>query len=111
VKQLAQQCRPFPPILKEFYTEDADPEPSQCIKMLEALEPLFHKCFVVIDALDECDNDAQKHRQTLLQSLTALMNTNIRIFATSRTTFDDINETFAGVPKLQISADKQDLRT
>lgn len=83
VQQLTLQCQPFPVELVRFYDKNMPPDVDQCIKMLKLISSYFTKTFIIIDALDESDNDTQKHRKALLKALSELMKTNIRIFATS----------------------------
>ena len=110
VKQLALQLKSFPAILESFYDKTTPPNVDRCIQMLETVSCLFSKTFIVIDALDESDNDTQKHRKVLLGAVTKLMKTDIKIFATSRTAFEDINNTFAQAATVKISAKSEDLR-
>jgi hypothetical protein len=66
------------------------------------------RLFVVIDALDECDN---QHRSMVLQLLRQLEDIpNVRIFVTSRPYPQDIRTALSSSPQIEIKAHDSDLR-
>ncbi|KAK4691933.1 hypothetical protein P7C71_g5177, partial [Lecanoromycetidae sp. Uapishka_2] len=69
----------------------------------------FEQTFLVIDALDECDNE---HRKDLLRSLAALQKEpSVRIFLTSRPHLSqEITKKFENPLQVQIGATDHDLR-
>lgn len=69
----------------------------------------FHRAYICIDALDECDDD---HRKVLLQLLARVMPDSTRLFLTSRPSVEsDVNQ-YLGVKSpiiIQHVANKQDI--
>jgi hypothetical protein len=69
----------------------------------------FHRAYVCIDALDECDDD---HRKVLLQLLARVTTDSTRLFLTSRPSVEsDVNH-YLGVKSpiiIQHMANKQDI--
>ena len=65
--------------------------------------------FLVIDALDECDEN--RHRKAVLGFLTGLeQREHVRALITSRSTPQDIQDELQSKPKIRIEAHDEDLR-
>lgn len=64
--------------------------------------------FVVLDALDECDEN--KNRRSMLWLLQRLMSTAVRTFVTSRPHCPDINDMLTPCTQIEIEASESDIR-
>ena len=78
-------------------------------KMIYDILPSIHRLYVIIDALDECDES--RHRRTVLQLLYRIKQiANIRLFLTSRQYPHDIKAMFHIHSQIAIYAHEFDLR-
>ncbi len=69
----------------------------------------FDRVFIIIDALDECDEN--KHRKSFLELLKSLRdNSSTNLFVTSRPHPEDVKKVLEGSSKIIIKADDSDLR-
>lgn len=69
----------------------------------------FERVFVVIDALDECEE--RQHRQTFMRVLQTLRNQpKVKLFITSRPHAQDIKTAFISASQIMIEAKDSDLR-
>jgi hypothetical protein len=69
----------------------------------------IHRPYIIIDALDECDE--LRHRRTILQFIDRLKQIEtIRLLVTSRQHIHDINAAFHNHPQITIQAHDFDLR-
>jgi hypothetical protein len=113
LKQVISALPKIPPVVSQYYTgkrgREAHLSPYELEKLLiSVLEPL-PRTFIVIDALDECDE--RRHRRDMLNIIRSLRAyQNIRIFLTSRPYPSDIQSTFLNSPKINIEARDSDLR-
>ncbi|KAI9807287.1 MAG: hypothetical protein M1833_000030 [Piccolia ochrophora] len=97
IVQLSQQFKKQPGSLQLADLESA----------LARLFQEFHKSFVIIDALDECEG--VNNRKDFLQFLRSLEGTSVRVFVTSRPYLDDIKKTLSSSPHLKIEARDSDI--
>ena len=83
--------------------------PQEFEKMIHSVAEAVKRVYIVIDALDECDE--QKHRRPFLQILERFkMDKHIRLFVTSRPHLQDIRAVLEANPKIRIEAHDADLR-
>ena len=68
----------------------------------------YEKCFVVIDALDECKHQA--HREEIIRVLKDLPIEKTRIFVTSRPHTQDIKVYFKDALRVDIKASETDIK-
>ncbi|KAE8151347.1 hypothetical protein BDV25DRAFT_171564 [Aspergillus avenaceus] len=111
LKQLVQP-KDFPIALRELHTRHCErktqPTLEEVSKVLESVVPMYSKVFLVLDALDECSQDARK---VFLRELFSIQsNSNVKIFATSRLD-DEIKSLFSGAICLTIQASDHDIQT
>ena len=77
--------------------------------VLHRVASTFTQCFVVIDALDECDAN---HRLGLFNTLDNLRGRfNTRVFASSRPHLRSIEQSFKDAARIEITASDSDLQT
>lgn len=112
LKQLVLQKSRFPFLVIELY-EQLKRERTHAIaaELLETLQKLgatFDRCFLVIDALDECDG--KKHRREVLQILENLKQAHFKIFVTSRPHPHDILRLLGKETRIHVEADEADLK-
>ena len=69
----------------------------------------YEKCFIVIDALDECNN--QIHRKEIVRVLKILSTGKVRLFVTSRPHPRDIREYFENALRITIEASEADIKS
>ena len=111
LKQLA--CRVdevIPELLslyKLFRTRGKQPELTHLLEALVSASGHFQSCYVIIDALDECD---KKHRIDLLSVIGRLSEANFKVFTTSRPHPHDILRFVENIPTLTIYADTDDIK-
>jgi hypothetical protein len=92
-------------------SEDAEQQLSsrEFEKMILSVAGSVKSVYLVIDALDECDE--QKHRRSFLQILERFkMDKHIRFFVTSRSYPQDIRAALEAGPQIEIKARDADLR-
>ena len=94
---------------KQFKSKDIRPQLQDLAKTFSLVSREFERVFVVIDALDECDEG--KHRQAFIEVLhTIREQANIRILITSRPHPQDIKKAFASASQVTVEARDSDLR-
>ena len=86
LSQLSLHCVNIPPVLEDMYSSclngDRKPNFEAVLETFHQMTTAFDKTFVVLDALDECNQ-----RSELLESMERLINwddTNLRVVVTSR---------------------------
>lgn len=111
IKQLGQNHKPSLEKIQSFYEDhkkkDSRPLVKELVHLLQVIISLFSRAYVVIDALDECD-DADYSRTRLLDSLFAAQKKGLNICATSRN-FHVIEERFEDAIKWQVTPSKNDV--
>jgi hypothetical protein len=68
------------------------------------------RVFIVVDALDECQESAGSRFLAELEKLQSSSRPKVNIFATSRPNIPDIMENFKGHPWLEILASREDIQ-
>lgn len=113
LRQLLSKHRTIP---EAAWTLHAELEENGCLPNWEVLVSVFvhwlcsasGEVFLVLDALDECDEDL--NRGPILNFLGRLMRSSVRIFITSRPHSPDINEKFTPCQQITIEATEADVR-
>ncbi len=102
--------KPTSDLHHRFSVQGRQPELQDLEKALLATCGDFSKVFIVIDALDECDEN--KHRRTLMKSIAFLQqSTSVRLFVTSRFHPQDIRTAFEDALQIEVEANASDLRS
>ncbi|ETI26228.1 hypothetical protein G647_03005 [Cladophialophora carrionii CBS 160.54] len=114
VKQLAQSQNPFPSSVQALYERHRErstrPLLDELSATLHSVSSSYSKVFVVIDALDECD-DTDGSRTKLLDHLfSAQSQLGLNLFATSRS-ISAINKRFEGSLWKEIRPSHEDIFT
>ena len=112
VSQLVQQQIGLLSDVVELYKKhssmkEAPPDPADILELLERKIRCYHTVFVVIDALDECDNE-DRTGMRLFDALKCLQ-PNVRLLITSRPLPDIVKE-FENEPRIEIRAPDTDIR-
>ena len=81
---------------------------SELREAFQMLCETYERCFIVIDALDECKHQA--HRKEIVQLLKSLPRTKIRVFVTSRLHAHDIKEYFEDALRVEVEASENDIK-
>ncbi|PLN79522.1 purine and uridine phosphorylase [Aspergillus taichungensis] len=88
VRQLARKQFPFPKAVQDLYDQHKDTNSRPGLKaLLETLNSIIHsnsRTFIIIDALDECQNHKRCCDSFLSAILAAQAKTRLNLFATSR---------------------------
>jgi len=83
------------------------PSRAEYSKMLRSISNMFSQVYIVIDALDECDENSDTRRDLISEFTNDAANW--QLFCTSRH-LGDIEEIFKGTPRLEIRASDEDVR-
>lgn len=112
LRQIAARSKPLPQFLHDFYDRFKEEEPQHFMPELREafrlLRETYQRCFIVIDALDECKSQA--HRKEIVQFLNSLLGTTTRVFVTSRLHAHDIKEYFADALRVDVEATETDIK-
>lgn len=113
LRQIASQHSVLPRSLSEYYTKFKEQSRTPQLRDIENVFMdvcrSFVKVYVVVDALDECNEITC--RRHFLQFLSALQEcSNVRIFVTSRPHPEDIQHHFNAVHQIEVEASEADLR-
>lgn len=108
IRQLLHDHESIPDVLQEIYENQDDPNAAPSLKklsriLLEMCETCYSTVFLIIDALDECED---KFRWELLDILRPLPNS--RLMITSRL-LPGIEEELEGFSRLDVKANKADI--
>ena len=113
LRQLAVQKVAFPQPLVDFYERFKQDQPqnvaTELSQVFQEVCVTFDKCFIVIDALDECNG--KSHRKDVLRILSSLNLQTFRIFVTSRPHPHEIKQQFQNAERIQIEASEADLKS
>jgi Cdc6-like AAA superfamily ATPase len=109
LKQLVQKQPSMPESIKSLYERHKDvrttPSLDEILKVLYSVVANYSRVFIIIDALDECQN-----RRRLLSEIFSLqVETEVNFFATSRF-IPEIMAEFQGSMMLEIRATDEDVR-
>lgn len=104
VRQLAGQISDLPAEIEDLYEEKRQERPTldELLAVFLKISKIFVQVFVVFDALDECDQDDQRH--DLLPLFHLMGKSGINVFLTSRKHPEDIQESLVSILKIEIWA-------
>lgn len=113
LRQLAEYQPSLPWAVQDLYdqhnTRRSRPSIDELSKSLQSVINMYSKCYIVIDALDECQI-SEGCRKTLISELLNLQTTcGTNILATSRF-IPEITQKFQGHTQLEIRASEEDVR-
>ena len=112
LRQLAARRNSLPQALLDFYDGFKEAQPQNLISELhEAFRMTFEtyeKCFILIDAFDECKHQA--HRAEIVRVLRGLPIEKTRIFVTSRPHAHDIKQYFKDALRVDVEASETDIK-
>lgn len=113
VQQLVQCSNPIPQNIRDLYhqhqSRNTKPSIDDLSTHLQLLATNFSRTFVVIDALDECQ-DTDETRSKFITLLLRLVPANLHLLCTSRR-LGDIENYFAAASCLEINAMNEDIET
>ncbi|KZL65007.1 ankyrin repeat protein [Colletotrichum incanum] len=112
LQQLCHGKSPLPEEVKNLYRKhqkaDTRPSRSEIVKTLRAVAARHTKVYILVDALDECQND-DSCRDNLIYEISSFASFgNINVFATSRH-IPNITDQFKEDVKLEIQASQKDV--
>ena len=112
LRQIAARSKPLPQFLSDFYDRFKEEQAQHFMPELrEAFQMIcetYERCFIVIDALDECKHQA--HRKEIVQLLKSLPRTKTSVFVTSRLHAHDIKEYFEDALRVEVEASESDIK-
>ena len=112
LRQIAARSKPLPQFLHDFYDRFKEEQlPHFMQELREAFQMLcktYERCFIVVDALDECKHQA--HRKEIIRFLKSLPRTTTRVFVTSRLHAHDIKEHFEDALRVDVEASETDIK-
>ncbi|KAF3933962.1 Delta-latroinsectotoxin [Dactylella cylindrospora] len=110
VKQLAFQSGKFPDEVKMLYDEYSrsgkEASNQEVNELLLKLAGASDTAYILVDALDECNDD---YRGAIGEILQELASVGVRLFVTSRTHPEDVNEWFDQADKIELRAHPDDI--
>jgi ankyrin repeat protein/nucleoside phosphorylase len=111
LKQLAGQCQPLPTSVRKLYNHHEDrgtrPSAEEISRVLLSVAATFSKLFILVDALDECQESERLHFVSEMFNLQVQHGANI--FVTSRF-ISEIMDRFKDALSLEIRATDEDVR-
>jgi Cdc6-like AAA superfamily ATPase len=113
LKQLVRNRSPLPKVVKGLYDRHKEkrsqPELREITEVLQSIISPDSRTFIIIDALDECQN---RYRGTFLTEIFSLQkNTRLSLFATSRPQEVEVDAKFNGSIVQEIVASDKDIET
>jgi Cdc6-like AAA superfamily ATPase len=113
LKQLVQTQPNLPKSVKDLYERhkknQSQPRLQEISEILQTIISLDSRTFIIVDALDECQN-RDGCRDNLLSQIFALQTkTRLNIFATSR--HQEVETQFSGCISLEIRAIEEDIKS
>jgi hypothetical protein len=113
LKQLVQEQSPMHESVKSLYKRHYDkrtrPSVGEISEALQSVTVDYSKCFIIIDALDECQVSDGGRQQFLSAIFNLQAKTGASLFAISRF-IPDIEIEFEGTASLEIRASDEDVR-
>lgn len=97
--------------LNKFKDAGEIPTAKRLYPVLVSTFKSFSRVFLILDALDECDQKTQRKR--LLPLFHKMGKDSVRLFLTSRQYPEDIQDSFGAtaVPRIKLSAQTEDIRS
>ena len=113
LRQIAVRKVDFPQSLLDFYehyrNERAQDATDDLFAIFRQIYTSFEKCYIIIDALDECKSSL--YRKEILKIVSGLDLQIVRLFVTSRPHVHDIKQTFLHAQQIEVEASEQDVRS
>lgn len=113
LKQLVQEQPSMPEKVKSLYNCHKDkrtyPSVSEISKVLQSVAANYSRCFIIVDALDECQVSDGSRRRLLSELFNLRDNTSVSLFITSRFILE-IEKEFKGSISLEIRASHDDVQ-
>ena len=113
LRQIAVQKVNFPQSLLDFYEcyrhDRAQAATADLFATFRQVYTSFEKCYIVIDALDECKSSL--FRKEILKIVSDLDLQIVRLFVTSRPHVHDIKQNFLYAQQIEVEASEQDIRS
>ena len=112
LRQLATRTKSLPQSLLDFYDRYREEQPLNLMPELREVFRVtceaYERCFIVIDALDECMHQA--HRTQIIQMLRDLPTATTSVFVTSRPHAHDIRKYVEDALRVDVEARESDIR-
>ena len=112
LRQIAAQKVDFPQSLLDFYEhyrhDRAQAETADLFATFQQVYASFEKCYIIIDALDECKSSL--YRKEILKIVSGLDLQIVRLFVTSRPHVHDIQQSFLHAQQIEVEASEQDIK-
>jgi hypothetical protein len=113
LRQLSSQCGLAPAVLAEFYRKTKNDIKDQAWflelqDVLHRVASTFKQCYLVIDALDECEANNRSGLFGVLENFRRRANT--RVFASTRPHLSNIEQCFKNAAQIEVTASGVDLR-
>lgn len=113
LKQLVQKQCTVPESVRSLYshhttTKQTRPLVEEISKVLRSVITNYSRCFIIVDALDECQISDGGRKQFLSEIFDLQIQTGINVFATSRF-IPDIEKYFEGSITVEIRASDEDV--
>ena len=113
LRQIAVQKVDFPQSLLDFYEcyrhDRAQAATADLFATFRQVYTSFEKCYIIIDALDECKS--LLYRKEILKIVSGLDLQIVRLFVTSRPHVHDITQSFLHAQQIEVEASEQDIRS
>ena len=112
LRQLAAQKADFPQVVLDYYENYKQDQTrgsnSELLHVFNQVCLTFGRCYIVIDALDECKKTLRKEVLRILRGLNLGL---VHLFVTSRPHSHDIKQHFDEAVQVQVEASEADIRT
>ena len=112
LRQLAARRKPLSRFLLDFYDRFKGEQPQDLMpELYETFRQTcdaYDRCFIVIDALDECKH--QGYRREIVRLLKGLPTAKTRIFVTSRPHPYDVKQYFENAIRVDVEASETDIK-
>ena len=113
LRQIAVKKEDFPQSLLDFYEDyrhdRAQAATADLFATFRQIYTSFKRCYIIIDALDECKSSL--YRKEILKIVSGLDLQIVRLFVTSRPHVHDIKQTFLHAQQIEVEASDQDIRS
>ena len=113
LKQLSEQRQVLPDCLEALFTRHSKkhtrPSPDEISRNLQSVVAMYSKVFIIVDALDECQEKDNSRKRLLTQIFHLQTSSEVRFFTTSRH-IPNISNNFPEDTRLEVRATEQDLR-
>ena len=112
LRQLAARRKPLPESILSFHDRFKDEQPQNLMielcNVFQATCEAYERCFIVIDALDECKH--QSHRKEIVRALKNLSTEKTSVLVTSRPHPHDVEQYFDDALRMNVEATEADIK-